>query len=132
MFKSISFFFAAAALVASASAAGESARAPDHAQVRLSSFNIAPATLTLVHGRSYILELINFSGNAHDFTAPDFFAVAAVGVKDRAKIDKGRIEVASGHEAQIALTPLRSGDFEFHCSHPLHTLLGMKGHIHVL
>jgi plastocyanin len=120
---------AAAALTSSSVLAEE----PDWAQaaqvtVTLSSFDFAPATLHLRAGQPVLLHLVNDAGGGHNFSAPDFFAAAAIRPQDQGLIYKGAIEL-SGHQTKdIGLVP-RAGSYKLRCTHTMHTAFGMKGEI---
>jgi uncharacterized cupredoxin-like copper-binding protein len=106
--------------------------APEHVTIKLSSFAITPSQLRLEHGHSYVLDIENDSTSSHDFTAPALFAASTIAPEDSARLDKGRIELKGKQSAEIRLTINRAGDYQFHCSHPLHAAFGMKGVIHVV
>jgi uncharacterized cupredoxin-like copper-binding protein len=101
-------------------------------RVELSNFKIAPASLTFVHGQRYVLHLVNSSSHSHDFSAPAFFSAAAIEGPDRVKITNGKIELHGNQQVDLVLTAPGQAQYEFHCSHPLHAALGMRGTIHVL
>jgi uncharacterized cupredoxin-like copper-binding protein len=96
-------------------------------RVELSNFRLNPGTLSLVHGHAYVLELVNRSSGGHDFTARGLFASARIESGDGARIEKGSIEVPGKETVRIGFVPLEPGTFEFHCAHPFHATLGMKG-----
>jgi plastocyanin len=126
---------AAAALIAALSlSTAHEAAAQGTAQVvdvELSSFAFTPKMLTLQHGRSYRLHLVNTSGGGHDFTALEFFGASAIAPADRAKIVGGKVKLAGKQSVDITLTPEKTGTYELHCSHFLHAGMGMKGAITV-
>ena len=41
----------------------------------------------------------------------------------------GEIDLTPGVTADVALAPQTTGTYEMHCSHSLHAMLGMTGHI---
>ena len=120
----------AAALVLAAPAASAE---PDwgHATrmtVELSSFAYAPRTIALTAGQPVLLHLVNTGSGGHDFTAPKFFAAAAIRAGDTARIRKGSIEVPGRGSVDVALVP-GTGRFPLRCGHAFHAVLGMKGTI---
>jgi plastocyanin len=103
------------------------AQAPDwaHAQrveVKLSSFDFNPSALHLRDGRPVVLHLV------HDFTAPAFFAAAAVRPQDRGLAEKGSVELRGHQSVDIALVP-KAGAYPLKCSHAFHKTFGMSGRI---
>jgi uncharacterized cupredoxin-like copper-binding protein len=98
----------------------------------LSNFRIAPRKLTLVHGHPYVLELVNRSSNGHDFTARRLLGSSRVAGAAPAGLVKGAIDVPERTRVRVAIVPQQPGRFEFHCSHRLHAVLGMRGWIDVL
>jgi plastocyanin len=125
----------AAVLAASSLAAGHPAAAegpgPQVVSVELSSFAFAPSVLTLQHGRSYRLHLVNTSGGGHDFTAPEFFAASDIAPADRAKETGGKVRLAGRQTVDVTLIPEKAGIYQLRCSHFLHAGMGMKGEIRV-
>jgi uncharacterized cupredoxin-like copper-binding protein len=120
----------AAAGLLSASA---SAQAPDwsgaaHMTVTLSSFDFAPAAIHLRAGQPIVLHLVNDAGGGHNFSAPEFFAAAAIRPQDQGLIYKGGIELSGRQTKDIALVP-RAGRYKLRCTHTMHTMFGMKGEI---
>lgn len=100
--------------------------------VVLSEFEFSPATVRLKAGEPYRLRLENRGGSAHTFTAPDFFAAAAVragAMASEAQLSGGTIELAAGETKEIELVPLRPGQYPLECSRPLHAAFGMTGEI---
>ena len=116
---------------------GQVAAPPDVPRVEavrldLSNFRVAPRRLTLVRGRAYVIELVNRSASGHDFTARGLLGSSRVSGAAAAGLAKGSIDVPAGSRVRIAIVPLKPGGFEFHCGHPLHAALGMRGRIDVL
>jgi len=97
--------------------------------VELSSFKFTPATLTLTHGRPYVMHFVNSSSGGHDFVAKDFFASATIAPEDRAKVNNGEVELAGGESADVHLVPNSPGSFKSHCSHFMHSSFGMTGKV---
>jgi uncharacterized cupredoxin-like copper-binding protein len=97
-------------------------------EVALSSFKYRPRTIRLPAGKPVVLHFVNTSGGGHDFTAPAFFAAAAVRPADRAALRGGRIDLKGGRSRDIALVP-KAGRYKVRCTHTLHSALGMTGEI---
>lgn len=95
--------------------------------VELSSFKIMPETITLDHGKSYVLHIANTSTSGHNFVAKGFFA-ASRGVKPPLSSD-GKIELGGGESVDIKLIAPAPGRYDVHCSHLMHSTFGMKGTI---
>ncbi len=123
------FLAATIALMAPAAAMVQPESGPTRLTITLSSFAFEPQVITLRHGAAYVLHLDNQSGGGHNFAAPEFFAAAQVAPADRAKIDRGRVEVAGGSSVDIHLTAPAAGSYELRCTHFLHTGFGMRGSI---
>jgi plastocyanin len=109
------------------------AQEPDWAQaaqvtVTLSSFDYAPSAVHLRAGQPVVLHLVNEAGGGHNFSAPEFFAAAAVRMQDQGLVYKGGIELAGHQTKDIGLVP-RAGSYKLRCTHTMHTALGMKGEI---
>jgi len=98
--------------------------------VRLSSFNFAPKTIVLDHGKSYVLRLTNASKDGHDFTAFAFFEASRISPADRSMVMEGEVEVQPGTTREIHLTaPGAPGRYKLKCSHSFHKMFGMSGTI---
>jgi plastocyanin len=102
---------------------------PVRVEIDLSSFKFEPATITLDHGRPYILHFVNRSGSGHDFVAKAFFAAATVASEDRARTANGGVELEGNQSVDIHLTIPRPGTYDVHCSHFMHSTFGMKATI---
>ena len=93
--------------------------------ITVSSFSFAPKPIHLTAGQPVTLTFINRSGGGHDFTAKTFFAAARI---TAGAAPDGEIELG-GHETKsITLVPKR-GTYTAHCSHFLHTQMGMSDQI---
>ena len=101
------------------------AQAPRTVQVQLSSFDFAPATITLRAGEPVVLHLVNTGNGGHNFSAPQFFA-AASGVSG--PVRNGAVEVGGHRSVDVRLTPAH-GSYRLRCTHTLHTAFGMRGRI---
>lgn len=97
-------------------------------EVRLSSFDYDPNAVRLRAGQPVVLRLVNDSGRGHDFSAPQFFALARVNPGDRAHIRRGSVEVPKNETREIRLVPER-GRYRLRCTHTFHAALGMRGEI---
>lgn len=104
-------------------------QAPETIAVTLTNFRYTPQTITLQHGRPYVLRFTNGAKGGHDFVAKQFFAAAVIAPEDRAKLAKGGIEVPRGETIELRLTAPPAGRYDVHCSHFLHSTFGMKGEI---
>lgn len=102
---------------------------PSRVEIDLSSFKFEPATITLDHGRPYLLHFVNKSSKGHDFVAKSFFAAANVANEDRARTAKGGIELEGDQSVDIHLTAPQPGNYDVHCSHFMHSTMGMKATI---
>ncbi len=113
----------AAALVGAAPAFAQS---PAYT-IELSSFAYAPHPIQLRAGRPVTLTFVNRSNNGHDFTARNFFANARI-VAGAAP--DGKVRLGPGRMQSITLVP-RAGTYGVHCSHFLHSQMGMRTRIFV-
>jgi uncharacterized cupredoxin-like copper-binding protein len=113
-------------LTASASLAQDG---PTRLSVDLSNFKFEPSTLTLHHGQSYTLHLVNRSGGSHDFVAKTFFAAAQIADGDRGKVKNGEVELGGGETADVHFTAPKPGSYPVKCSHFMHATFGMTGTI---
>jgi len=102
---------------------------PQALTVELSSFKFTPATITLTHGRAYVLHFVNSSSGGHDYVAKDFFAAATIAPEDRAKVKNGEVELSGGESADIHLVANTPGTYKSHCSHFMHSSFGMTGQV---
>lgn len=99
--------------------------------VQLANFKFTPNTITLDHGRPYVLRLANVARGSHDFTASKFFAAAAVAPAGRRWIRGGVVEVPSGQVREIHVIAPPAGSYPVKCSHSFHKMFGMSGKIMV-
>jgi uncharacterized cupredoxin-like copper-binding protein len=132
----VSFKFASAVALAALSLTAHSAvnaqgAEPQVVSIELSSFKFTPDSLTFQHGRAYRLHLVNASGGGHDFTAPEFFASSVIAPANRSEVVGGKVRLAGKQSVDVVLTPEKPGTYELHCSHFLHSGMGMKGQITV-
>lgn len=98
--------------------------------VVLANFSYTPADLHLKSGRNMAIHFVNKGSGGHDFTAPEFFAAATMDAANRAKVSgaEGRVSLGKGESIDVMLTP-GAGTYKVHCSHFMHSSLGMKGKI---
>ena len=96
-------------------------------QITLSNFSFNPNMLRLQRNMAYTLHLTNTASGGHSFSAPEFFAAAAVAPEDRAKITNGRIEISAGQTVDVTVTPMTAGGYPIVCTHFLHQSFGMHG-----
>ena len=127
--QSISTIAAALVFGLSATIAGAACAQPTTINVELSEYKFAPMQLTLDHGRPYVLHLTNSGGKAHDLSAKAFFQTVALEPASAAKVRNGDVDLDEGESVDVALTPQKPGTYEMHCTHPFHSMLGMKGQI---
>jgi uncharacterized cupredoxin-like copper-binding protein len=97
-------------------------------ELGISSFDIAPRTIQLKAGEPVLLRLVNRSGQAHRFLAPELFASARVHSRHRADVAGGSILVAPGETREVALVPA-PGRYRAASANLLYRLLGMQGTI---
>ncbi len=95
--------------------------------INLSSFAYAPHPIQLRAGRPVTLTFVNRSNSGHDFTARNFFANARI-VAGAAP--DGKVRLGPGRTQSITLVP-RAGTYGVHCSHFLHSQMGMRTRIFV-
>ena len=67
--------------------------------------------------------LHNVADGGHDFTAPAFFAAAAVAPEDRRWVTEGEVEVPPGQVREIRLTAPAAGSYKLKCTHSFHKML---------
>jgi plastocyanin len=123
--RSLALALTASSLVAFAAATA--AAQGQAVEVQLSSYAFTPKTLTLHHGTSYTLRLVNDSKSGHSFSAPELFASSTIAPQDQSKVDGGKIEVRKGGTVEVSFTPNTPGTYGVKCTHPFHAGFGMKG-----
>jgi plastocyanin len=99
--------------------------------VELSNFKFTPSALTLQHGTPYKIRFVNGASGGHDFVAKEFFAASTIASEDRGKVRNGAIDVEGGETIDVRLIPNKTGTYKSHCSHFMHSPLGMTGTITV-
>jgi plastocyanin len=107
--------------------AGPVAAQPASPQVLVTawSFGFAPHPIHLRAGQPVTLTFVNRSGSGHDFTAREFFASSRI-VAGAAP--GGKISLVGHETKRITLVP-RPGSYAAHCSHFLHSSMGMTDEI---
>lgn len=117
---------AAMAVAAPVSAAPQAAKT----EVVLANFNFTPSELHLHAGQSTTIHFVNSGSGGHDFTAAEFFSAATMDAANRAKVGgaKGRVSLGKAESVDVTLIP-RAGTYKAHCSHFMHSSLGMTGKI---
>ncbi|MCW0198809.1 cupredoxin domain-containing protein [Sphingopyxis sp.] len=122
----LSFTLAALALSVPVTAA----EAPAKVTVTLANFSFTPSDLHLHAGQPVTIHFTNSGSGGHDFTAPEFFAAATMDAANRARVEgaKGRVALGKGESSDVTLTP-KAGTYKAHCSHFMHSSLGMTGKV---
>ena len=121
----MSFSRLASAAFLSVLAASPAAAQPQAITISVFSFGFTPKPIHLRAGQPVTLTFVNQSSHGHDFTAPEFFAASAVSA---GAAPGGKIPLAGNQTKSITLTP-RSGTYPAHCSHFLHSSMGMTDQI---
>lgn len=114
----------AATAVAVSSAAAQPAAAPVQT-IQVFSFGYAPKPIQLAADRPVTLSFVNQANDGHDFTAREFFAASKI-VSGAAP--KGEVEL-KGHETKTVTLIPRAGTYNAHCSHFMHSTMGMHTQI---
>jgi uncharacterized cupredoxin-like copper-binding protein len=127
--QSTSKLVAALVFGAAMAIAGAAFAQPTVINIQLSEYKYAPMQFTLDHGQAYVLHLTNTGGKAHDLSAKAFFETVALAPASAAKVKNGDVDLDEGESVDVALTPQKPGTYEMHCTHPFHSMLGMKGQI---
>jgi plastocyanin len=89
------------------------------------SFGFSPHPIQLAAGRPVTLAFVNRSGSSHDFTAKTFFGTSRILRGDAAD---GEVELKPYETKVVTLVP-RAGTYTAHCSHFMHSMLGMSDKI---
>jgi plastocyanin len=98
---------------------------PARQTINVWSFGFAPRPIQLAAGRPVTLIFQNRSGSSHDFTAETFFGNAKI---IAGSAPEGEIELKPNETKSITLIP-RAGVYKAHCSHFMHSVLGMTDRI---
>jgi len=110
--------------MAVSSAAAQPAAAPVQT-IQVFSFGYSPKPIQLAADRTVTLSFVNQANDGHDFTAREFFAAAKI-VSGAAP--KGEVEL-KGHETKTVTLVPRAGTYNAHCSHFMHSTMGMHTQI---
>ena len=121
----MSFSRLASAAFLSVLAASPATAQPQAITISVFSFGFTPKPIHLRAGQPVTLTFVNQSSHGHDFTAPEFFAASAVSA---GAAPGGKIPLAGNQTKSITLTP-RAGTYPAHCSHFLHSSMGMTDQI---
>jgi plastocyanin len=114
-------FRLAAAAAFSLTFGAPAAAQPARQTIIVWSFGFAPKPIQLAAGRRVTLTFENRSGNSHDFVARSFFANSQIISGD---VMNGMVDLRSRETKSVTLIP-RRGTYKAHCSHFLHSPLGM-------
>jgi len=98
---------------------------PPVVTIGVSSYRFTPNPIHLKAGQPITLTFVNQGGHGHDFTAKEFFAASTVSA---GAAPGGKIELGGNETKSITLTP-RAGTYPAHCSHFLHSSMGMTDQI---
>jgi uncharacterized cupredoxin-like copper-binding protein len=119
--------------------------APDHMQpaatsidwgaakavtVKMTDFDFTPSEVDFEAAQPVKLVLVNDGTDRHDFSAPAFFATAALR-QGSAGPAGGKVLLAKGQSAEIDLVPGAPGQYPLTCTEFLHEMFGMTGTITV-
>jgi uncharacterized cupredoxin-like copper-binding protein len=130
--RNLSSAFAVLALLATIAQAGAALAqpaSPTVIAVRLSEFSYSPSEFDLVRGQPYVLRLTNDGKHAHDLSAKAFFKTVTLASDSVAEVQDGAVELVMGESADVTFVANTPGTYEMHCTHPLHSMLGMTGKI---
>lgn len=120
---------AALTLISSFAGAALAQPSPTVINVQLSEYKFTPMEIDLKAGEPYVLHLTNTGGKSHDLSAKAFFQTVGLAPGAAAKVRNGIVGVDEGESADVAFVPHAPGTYEMHCTHFMHSLLGMKGQI---
>jgi uncharacterized cupredoxin-like copper-binding protein len=116
-------------LAASGVAAGAAEPEPVTLSVIMVDYKFEPDHLILQHGVLYRLHLENHGKDAHEFTAPVFFATAKIDNPDALNHERSEVIVQPGKSKDVLLTPDKPGTYDLRCAD--HDWNGMIGGITV-
>ena len=100
---------------------------PTVINVRLSDYRFTPKEIDLKAGEPYVLHLTNPGGKSHDFSAKAFFQTVSLAPDAARAVRNGSVYLDDGESVDVALVAQTPGTYEMHCTHFLHSMLGMKG-----
>ena len=121
----MSFSPLASAAFLSILVASPAAAQPQAVTIGVFSFGFSPRPIHLRAGQPVTITFVNQSSHGHDFTAREFFAASAISA---GAAPGGKIPLAGNQTKSITLTP-RAGTYPAHCSHFLHSSMGMTDQI---
>jgi uncharacterized cupredoxin-like copper-binding protein len=98
--------------------------------VKMTDFDFTPSAVSFESARPVKLVLVNDGTDRHDFSAPAFFAAAALR-QGSAGPAGGKVSLAKGQSAEIDLVPGAPGAYPLTCTEFLHEMFGMTGSITV-
>lgn len=98
--------------------------------VKMTDFDFTPSTVSFVSAQPVKLVLVNDGTDVHDFSAPAFFAGAALRQGSTGPAG-GKVSLAKGKSAEIDLVPGVPGTYPLTCTEFLHEMFGMTGTITV-
>jgi plastocyanin len=97
--------------------------------IELSEYKYSPMEIDLKVGQPYVFHLTNSGSKGHDLSAKAFFATVTLASGSAAKVKDGDVDLDEGESVDVALVPQKAGAYEMHCTHFMHSMLGMKGQI---
>jgi uncharacterized cupredoxin-like copper-binding protein len=97
-------------------------------ELRLTGFDVTPATMRLKAGQPVRVRLVNASRGAFRMDARDFLAAATIRTRDARAIEDGVVRVAAGRTVELSLVP-RAGRYKIGASSFIYRILGMRGNI---
>ena len=118
------FILLSVASAACVSAAAAQPAAPVQT-IQVFSFGYNPKPIQLAAGHEVTLSFVNQAESGHDFTAHEFFAASRI-VAGAAP--NGEVEL-KGHETKTVTLIPRAGSYNAHCSHFMHSTMGMHTQI---
>jgi uncharacterized cupredoxin-like copper-binding protein len=98
--------------------------------VKMTDFDFTPSTVSFEAAQPTKLILVNDGTDLHDFSAPAFFAGAALRQGSTGPAG-GSVAVGKGKSAEIDLVPGAPGTYPLTCTEFLHEMFGMTGTITV-
>ena len=98
--------------------------------VKMTDFDFTPSEVNFEAARPVKLMLVNDGTDRHDFSAPAFFAAAALRQGSTGPAG-GKVSVAKGQSAEIDLVPGAPATYPLTCTEFLHEMFGMTGTITV-
>ena len=120
---------AAVTLISAFAGAAPAQPSPTVINVQLSEYKFTPMEIDLKLGEPYVLHLTNTGGKSHDLSARAFFQTVSLAPGSATKVRDGDVDLDESESADVAFVPRTPGTYEMHCTHFLHSMLGMKGQI---